>query len=98
MTDEIKKYTEFYGGKDNIMNLLLNELEKGTFSDCDEEFQKCCYYYITSLKKEVDELSDRIVKASRKIDKFKETYIICFDKPLWDFVKRLEKCLKSGDK
>lgn len=45
-----------------------------------------------------NELSDRIVKASRKIDKFKETYIICFDKPLWDFVKRLEKCLKSGDK
>ena len=44
-----------------------------------------------------NELSDRIVKASRKIDKFKETYIICFDKPLWDFVKRLEKCLKSGD-
>ena len=44
-----------------------------------------------------NELSDRIVKASRTIDKFKETYIICFDKPLWDFVKRLEKCLKSGD-
>lgn len=44
-----------------------------------------------------NELSDRIVKASRKIDKFKETYIICFDKPLWNFVKRLEKCLKSGD-
>lgn len=44
-----------------------------------------------------NELSDRIVKASRKIDKFKETYIICFDKPLWDFVKRLEKCLKSGE-
>lgn len=44
-----------------------------------------------------NKLSDRIVKASRKIDKFKETYIICFDKLLWDFVKRLEKCLKSGD-
>ena len=44
-----------------------------------------------------NELLDRIIKASRKIDKFKETYIICFDKPLWDFVKRLEKCLKSGD-
>lgn len=45
-----------------------------------------------------NELSDRIVKACRKIDKFKETYIICFDKPLWNFVKRLEKCLKRGDK
>lgn len=56
-----------------------------------------CIGIINNLQNEKDELSDRIVKASRKIDKFKETYIICFDKPLWDFVKRLEKCLKSGD-
>lgn len=62
----------------------------------------CCHtvnkeYSQESLIEKEKELSDRIVKASRKIDKFKETYIICFDKPLWDFVKRLEKCLKSGD-
>lgn len=38
------------------------------------------------------------LKAIRIIDKFKETYIICFDKPLWGFVKRLEKCLQGGEK
>ena len=39
------------------------------------------------------ELEQRIKKALNIIDKFKETYIICFDKDLWNFVKRLEKAL-----
>lgn len=47
------------------------------------------YDYIVSLE-------NRITKSHNIIDKFKETYIICFDKDLWGFVKRLEKSL--GDK
>lgn len=42
-----------------------------------------------------DLLTDANLKAIRKIDKFKESYIICFDKPLWNFVKGLEKTLKG---
>lgn len=38
-----------------------------------------------------------ILNSTRIIDKFKETYIICFDDPLWRFVKRLEKCLKGSE-
>lgn len=37
------------------------------------------------------------LKALHIIDKFKEMYIICFDKDLWGFVKRLEKSLSGSD-
>lgn len=45
-----------------------------------------------------EDLQETIDKALRIIDKYKETYIICFDKEQWSFVKRLEKCLKRNDK
>lgn len=38
---------------------------------------------------------EKIKKAIRIIDKFKERFIICFDKDLWKFVKSLEKVLKE---
>ncbi len=44
-----------------------------------------------------DELERKIRKALNIIDKFKETYIICFDKDLWGFVKRLEKALSEKE-
>lgn len=46
--------------------------------------------YITDLEK-------RITKSCNIINKFKETYIICFDKDLWGFVKRLEKALEGKE-
>lgn len=54
--------------------------------------------YITNLQKEKETFKLRLEKAVRIIDKFKETYIICFDKDLWGFVKRLEKCLTGSGK
>lgn len=45
-----------------------------------------------------DLLTDAILKAIRKIDKFKESYIICFDKPLWNFINGLEEILSKRDK
>ena len=45
-----------------------------------------------------EDLQETIDKALRIIDKYKETYIICFDKEQWNFVKRLEKCLQRNDK
>ena len=74
----------------NQINSLTDDKETSEVFEKDVEA-------LEMILNKYNELSDRIVKASRKIDKFKETYIICFDKPLWDFVKRLEKCLKSGD-
>lgn len=83
----------------NQINSLIEDRKSFITNDKEtsEVFEKDVEALEMILNK-YNELSDRIVKASRKIDKFKETYIICFDKPLWDFVKRLEKCLKSGDK
>lgn len=45
-----------------------------------------------------EDLQETINKALRIIDKYKETYIICFDESQWNFVKRLEKCLKRNGK
>lgn len=82
----------------NQINSLIEDRKSFITDDKEtsEVFEKDVEALEMMLNK-YNDLSDRIVKASRKIDKFKETYIICFDKPLWDFVKRLEKCLKSGD-
>ena len=52
---------------------------------------------IERLKEEVEKYKKIILKSTRIIDKFKETYIICFDEPLWKFVKRLEECLKGSE-
>ena len=52
---------------------------------------------IEKLKEEVENYKKVILNSTRIIDKFKETYIICFDDPLWRFVKRLEKCLKGSE-
>ena len=52
---------------------------------------------IERLKEEVENYKKVILNSTRIIDKFKETYIICFDDPLWRFVKRLEKCLKGSE-
>lgn len=82
----------------NQINSLIED--RKSFITDDKETSEIFEKDVEALKmilNKYNELSDRIIKTSRKIDKFKETYIICFDKPLWDFVKRLEKCLKSGD-
>ena len=46
----------------------------------------------------IEQLENNRDKALRIIDKYKETYIICFDIEQWNFVKRLEKCLQRYDK
>lgn len=61
-SEQLEENIKFYGGKDAIMNCLLSELKKGEFSDCDEEFQKCCYYLITNLRKNIDELIEQYSK------------------------------------
>ena len=33
----------------------------------------------------------KLDKIKRILDKYKENYIICFDKPLWNVVKQIEK-------
>ena len=49
------------------------------------------------LQNRAEKLEKQINKTYNIIQKFKETYIICFDKELWGFVKRLEKALKGCD-
>ena len=67
MKDEIKKNIKDYGGIENIVEILLKGLKKGTFSDCDEEFQECCYYYITNLQDRTKEL-ETINEEHRKLN------------------------------
>ena len=52
---------------------------------------------VIAKQEEVENYKKVILNSTRIIDKFKETYIICFDDPLWKFVKRLEECLKGSE-
>lgn len=47
-------------------------------------------------KKELDKVLKCNQKALNIINKFKETYIICFDKELWGFIERLSSALKGS--
>lgn len=41
---------------------------------------------------------EKLDKIKRILDKYKENYIICFDKPLWEVVKKILKlCEKEVD-
>ena len=51
-TIDFEKYKKMYGGESKIFKILLEELKKGTFSDCDEEFQYYCYQIISNLQQE----------------------------------------------
>ena len=58
-TIDFEKYKKMYGGESKIFKILLEELKKGTFSDCDEEFQYCCYQIISNLQQENQELKKK---------------------------------------
>ena len=58
---------ELYGGIENITKILLEELEEGTFSDCDEQFQYYCYKYITNLQQETETNKTIIEKQVKRI-------------------------------
>ena len=80
----------------------LNSLiaDRRSFITNDKETSKVFEKDIKALEQIINDY--KIIKAAnskalRIIDKFKETYIICFDKDLWGFVKRLEKCLSKGE-
>ena len=57
-TINFEKYKKMYGGESEIFKILIEELKKGTFSDCDEEFQYCCYQIISNLQQENKQLKD----------------------------------------
>lgn len=78
---------------------LIND-RKSFISD-DEETSEIFKKDINALEQILNNYENYkkiILNSTRIIDKFKGTYIICFDDPLWRFVKRLEKCLKGSDK
>jgi len=89
LKDEIKEILDKLSGEPLIDNCYFRLFKE----DRDKLFD-----YITDLQKEKETFKSRLEKAIRIIDKFKETYIICFDKDLWGFVKRLEKCLTGSGK
>ena len=66
---DFKKYKKMYGGENEIFKILLEELKKGTFSDCDEEFQYCCYQIISNLQQENQELKKHLeeLKSTNKV-------------------------------
>ena len=75
--------------------------DRKTFITDDDETSEIFKKDVTALEMILDKynlLKESNLKAVRIINKFKETYIICFDKPLWDFVKIIEKTLYSNDK
>lgn len=49
------------------------------------------------LLNHITDLESRIKKSCNIIQRFKEKFIICFDKDIWGLVKRLEKALEGGD-
>ena len=59
-TINFEKYKKMYGGESEIFKILLEELKKGTFSDCDEEFQYCCYQIISNLQQENQSLKKQL--------------------------------------
>lgn len=74
--------------------------DRKSFITDDEECSEIFKKDVIALEMILDKynlLAESNLKAVRKIDKFKESYIIAFDKPLWNFVKGLEKLLKYGD-
>ena len=75
--------------------------DRKSFITEDEETSEIFKKDVAALEMILDKyklLKELNLKKIRIINKFKETYIICFDKPLWDFVKRIEKTLYSSDK
>ena len=75
--------------------------DRKSFITEDEETSEIFKKDVAALEMILDKyklLKESNLKVIRIINKFKETYIICFDKPLWDFVKRIEKTLYSSDK
>ncbi len=80
----------------------LNSLiaDRRSFITNDKETSKVFEKDVEALEQIINDY--KIIKAAnskalRIIDKFKEKYIICFDKDLWGFVKRLSKSLQGGE-
>ena len=63
-TINFEKYKKWYGGESEIFKRLLEELKKGTFSDCDEEFQYCCYEIISNLQQENQKYKEALSKLN----------------------------------
>ena len=66
-TINFEKYKKMYGGESEIFKILLEELKKGTFSDCDEEFQYCCYQIISNLQQQNKKYKEVLDKVSSQI-------------------------------
>lgn len=75
--------------------------DRKTFITDDEETSEIFKKDIEALEMILDKynmLKESNLKVIRIINKVKDTHILYFDKPLWDFVKRIEKTLYSSDK
>ena len=80
------------------LNSLIND--RKSFITNDKETSEVFEKDVMALEQIINDyktIKAANLKALRIIDKFKEMYIICFDKDLWGFVKRLEKCLSKGE-
>ena len=101
--NELKKLK--YGGYEEILEEKMEKIDKQAkviqwYEKENRHNQEIIIKDIKELEKlkeEVENYKKVILNSTRIIDKFKETYIICFDDPLWRFVKRLEKCLKGSE-
>ena len=71
-TINFEKYKKLYGGESEIFKILLEELKKGTFSDCDEEFQYCCYQIISNLQQENQKLKKQLEEWNHHLKCSKE--------------------------
>lgn len=83
---------EMYGGENNIFEILLNDLKEGTFSDCDEKFQYCCYQIITNLQQELTKYKERNEKAIEYVKNTYDDVVSSFteNKPMTNFKTRKE--------
>lgn len=82
----------------NQLNSLIDD--RKSFITNDKETSKIFEKDVKALEQIINDykiIKTANSKALRIIDKFKEMYIICFDKDLWGFIKRLSKCLQGGE-
>lgn len=74
--------------------------DRKSFITDDEECSEIFKKDVIALEMILDKynlLAEANLKAINKINWFKENYIICFNEPLWKFVKGIEKVLKGGN-
>ena len=91
-TIDFEKYKKMYGGESEIFKILLEELKKGTFSDCDEEFQYCCYQIISNLQQGNQELKRKLNESIHKATEFEsEVYELKKHLEEWNYHLKCSK-------